>query len=413
MKKIFSIVLLLAVALFAEGTQQVSKKEMYARARDALKEALVNKDLARASQALEYLQANVEQGAPLNRFEEYLVYSETEQYDKAIKQYAELRKAILDSGYTLKKEYRVTVNDGLNTYLYRDLTPFTKAKADSLCKRFEESTATRENKDLYATLIYSEQVLAIKTVTFGGQKYSYNVINDTTCADEFLNRANNFIKNYPMNEHATYLKEQTVPFIQKFMDNLRLFRRDPLAHKYYTGGLGVYVGQWLGFLSGSSTDVLDDKMGNSFILDADLQYKRFVLGFNMSFGMRTNYKDSTLWNNYGEEYDDENMFFTLGFVAYEMRFLKVTPFVGLGETYFMDLDQSISTRFAMGVNVDSHLLVKKPVYIGAFSFGLNARFKYMVSFGNLDLQTDKDSWNTKKYGAINHTFALELGLFMW
>lgn len=409
MKKIFSIILFLAVAIFAEGSQQVSKKEMFARARDALKEALVNKDLSRASQALEYLQANIDQGAPLNRFEEYLIYSEIEQYDEAVKRYADIRRIVLDSGYTIKKEYRISVTDGLNNYLYRTLSPFTKEKADSLNTRIQESSATQENKDLFATMIYSEMVIGIRTFNYRGRELAFQVINDTSCADEFLARANNFVSKYPMSEHATYLKEQTIPYVQNYMDKQRLFRKDPLAHKYYTGGLGIYVGQWLGFLSGSSTDILKEKKGMNFIMDAELQYKRFVLGLNLSFGTITDFKDPSYYSyHHGNDSEDENSGIYLGFVAYEMRFAKVTPFIGLGETYFMNLDQIVSPRFFMGVNVDSHLLVKNPTHIGGFSFGLNARFKYMTQFGTLEIEK-----TSKSYGAINHTFALELGLFMW
>lgn len=412
MKKILSIVLLLAVAIFAAGNQKVSKKEMFSRARDALKEAMVNNDIDRAGQALEYLRANVNEGAPLNRFEEYLICSEIGKTDEAVKIYAELRRTILDTGYVRKKDIRVTVQDGLNNYLYRNLSPFKKETADSLNTHIQESDASQESKDLYATLIYSELVLGIRTLTIRGKNYGVTVIADTTCAEEFLERANNFVKNHPMSENAMYIKEQTIPFVQKFMDVHRQFRKDPLAHKYYTGGLSVYGGTWLDFMNGTATDVISHKNNSNMVFEAEIQYKRLMLGLTMMLGGRTDFKDTSRANYYDDNYDDENLAFTLGFVAYEMRYAKVTPFVGLGNTYFMDIDNSIEARFLMGVNVDSHLLVKKPNYIGGFSFGLNARFKWMTQFGSLEMYDWLEDRN-KKFSAINTSFAFELGFFIW
>ena len=75
--RIFFIFLLLVsaglwAAESADAREKVSKRELFLRARDVLKTSLESGDTARACEALDYLAANVAQGAPLSRFEEYL-----------------------------------------------------------------------------------------------------------------------------------------------------------------------------------------------------------------------------------------------------------------------------------------------------------------------------------------------------
>ena len=71
---LFAAFLLLgfSVPMAQDSTPKPSKKELFLRARDVLKTSLESGDTARAGQALDYLKTNVEEGAPLTRFEEYL-----------------------------------------------------------------------------------------------------------------------------------------------------------------------------------------------------------------------------------------------------------------------------------------------------------------------------------------------------
>ena len=63
MKKILvAISLLLA---FGGAFANPSKKELFSRARDALKTSLEQQDYERSRQAIEYLKANLDEGAPL------------------------------------------------------------------------------------------------------------------------------------------------------------------------------------------------------------------------------------------------------------------------------------------------------------------------------------------------------------
>src|SRR5574344_1650686 len=114
-----------------------SKKELFAKARDVLKESLENKNKDRAKQAFQYLQDNVKNGAPLMKFEEYLIHMELVEYEQGILIYAEMRRTVIDSTYTTKKKNRVYAEDPLNSYLKRNFSPITKKKAAKIIDRVD------------------------------------------------------------------------------------------------------------------------------------------------------------------------------------------------------------------------------------------------------------------------------------
>ena len=123
----------------AVATNSISKKELFSRARDALKTSLETGNKDRASQALAYLQKNLSEGAPLIRFEEYLINMEIGDYENGIAIYADLRREVLDRDYKPKRDLRIQVEDPLAVYLRRDLSNFSRVKADSLYARVENS----------------------------------------------------------------------------------------------------------------------------------------------------------------------------------------------------------------------------------------------------------------------------------
>ena len=86
---LFAAFLLLgfSVPMAQDSSPKPSKKELFLRARDVLKTSLESGDTARARQALDYLKTNVEEGAPLTRFEEYLADMETGRYEQGIELY--------------------------------------------------------------------------------------------------------------------------------------------------------------------------------------------------------------------------------------------------------------------------------------------------------------------------------------
>ena len=261
MKKIFAILFLLASFCFSQEQDAVkkdaygtpSKKELYSRARDVLKKSLENKDFERAGEAYAYLQSNVSEGAPLTIFEEYLIDMEMGKYADGIRKYASQRRVLLDSSYTPeKKDNRYFENDVLHKYLYDKFDPFTEAKADSMVKLVDASDESEEIKDLYATMIYGELTIGFDFYKFSSRTFIYRNVRDTARADQFLERAKSFVEKNPYTEHTGYLKNSIIPFVEEIVQRLRDFRKDPLKHKYYTGGMGVYAGFWAGFLTGDA-----------------------------------------------------------------------------------------------------------------------------------------------------------------
>lgn len=401
-----------------EGTSEttvvnVSKKELFERARDALKVALETGDRDRADQAFDYLKSHVKEGAPLTRFEEYLINMELKNFGNAIEIYADLRRSLLDSTYKPQWEPRITMQDALSFYLYRDLFPFTVNTADSLCARVDSSDISNEYKELYRLLLYSEIAIAMRKEVFHGYPVYWNEVKDTTSAGMFLDRGKAFVKNYPTSPYVKYLGEQTIPFVEKVMTPLRDFRVDPFKHKYYSGGLGVYLYKWFGFLGGEVSDYVDDKMGSSFMGEVSARFWRLSLGVFWAYGIVSAPKDPPSWYYDESEPEDETMGLSLGFTVFDSRYLRVEPFLGLSETNFMAMDAISNTEFLLGNNVDLRVVATKPKNLRAVSFVLSFRFKYMLQIGTVsDRQVFGDE-EDKSIGALRHTFGFGLGLEVW
>ena len=421
MKKLIATLLVLASFCFSQEQEGVkneiyntpSKKELYSRARDVLKKSLENRDTDRANEAYAYLQANVGEGAPLSMFEEYLIDMELGKYADGVRKYASQRRVLLDSSYTPeKKDDRYYENDALHKYLYDKFDPFTEAKADSMVKLVDASDVSEEIKDLYATMIYGELTIGFDFYKFSSRTFIYRSVRDTARADQFLQRANSFVEKNPYTEHTGYLKNSVIPFVDKIVGRLREFRQDPLKHKYYTGGLGVYGGIWTGFMSGEATDYLHTEMGSSFNFEASIQYRRFSVNFFMNYGLISK-PAGYQW----DDSEDELIGLTLGFTAFDSRFLRVEPFIGYGSYDFM-CAEALSDIFVLGPNTDVRLFVKKPEHYGGFAFALVARLKYQANFGTLDMYArginDDDSQKKDvEAGFVAHQFGINLGLFLW
>jgi hypothetical protein len=307
-----------------------------------------------------------------------------------------------------------TKDDGLNLYLYRHLSPFEKPIADSLIARVDSSDIKQESKDLYRTLLYSEILLGYKTLrsySSDSVRYMY-YIKDTTCAEDFLIAAQNYVENYPSSKHSSYLKNQIIPFVQKIMNKHRLYRKDPFAHKYYTGGSNLYVYKWLGTLSGEGTDYLNSKMGTSFMIELSLRSWRISLSGYYSYGLITYLKPEFKGTSDGDSEEDVTYGLNLGFTAFDSRYIRVEPFLGYSRTNFESaVNAESSDEFALGTNVDYRFWSTTPR--NAFSyltFSCLLRFKYMVQFGSFK---QEGVGNNKKFGTVRHTFALGLGIGDW
>ena len=418
---LFAAFLLLgfSVPMAQDSAPKPSKKELFLRARDVLKTSLESGDTARAGQALDYLKANVEEGAPLTRFEEYLAEMETGRYERGIELYADMRRIILDSAFKPNWQSRASEDDPLSRYLYRNLSPFDSTKADSLHARVVPSDISDEYKDLYRTLLYSELIINKVPVSVYGVAFVVTTLYDTTNVEHFLTCARDFVGKYPQSTYTRIFKEQTIPYVEERMKPYRDFYKDPFKHKYYTGGLGVFVGQWLGFMTGDAMDYFHSEMGSSFIGEISLQFGRISLNGLFSYGIVNHpVGESNVYVAGGGE--DETVGLTLGYTVFDSRWLKAEPFAGVGNYNFMWSDADISTVLMLGVNADVRLFATKPKRLGGISFAIIARFKYMMQFGYFTNETSYYDYKREEHvdldideSFMSHQFSLSLGLYLW
>lgn len=418
---LFAAFLLLgfSVPLAQDSSPKPSKKELFLRARDVLKTSLESGDTARAGQALDYLKTNVEEGAPLTRFEEYLAEMETGRYERGIELYADMRRVILDSAFKPNWQSRASEDDPLSRYLYRNLSPFDSTKADSLHARVVPSDISDEYKDLYRTLLYSELIINKVPVSVYGVAFVVTTLYDTTNVEHFLTCARDFVGKYPQSTYTRIFKEQTIPYVEERMKPYRDFYKDPFKHKYYTGGLGVFVGQWLGFMTGDAMDYFHSEMGSTFIGEISLQFGRISLNGLLSYGIVNKPVGESHIDVVGGG-EDETVGLTLGYTVFDSRWLKAEPFAGVGNYNFMWSDADISTVLMLGVNADVRLFATKPKRLGGISFALIARFKYMMQFGYFTNETSYYDYKREEHvdldideSFMSHQFSLSLGLYLW
>lgn len=425
MKKIvLYLLVLLSVSVFADGNQ-VSKKELFDRARDVLRESLEGGDYDKAGQALEYLQENISNGAPLTVNEEYYAYMGMHRYEDALRVYFEGRRVYLDVKYHPDVQKRVIAEDGLSLYFSKLVVNLTKASADSLIQIIEASEVSQESKDLYGTLLYSELVIG-HTLFYVGNEVMYALgIWDDTYVEPFFARARDFVQKYPNSIHSEYLNRDIIPMVQKHLD----FLANPLEHKFYTGGYGIYASLWWGEISGDASDYIQMDMG-SYMLEFEMQFWRVNFGAFYAWGIEGKRKYRRDLVSQSSDYDDGySIGFTAGFDVFDSKYVKVVPFIGLGSTTIDALEIDAHNHFLVGTNVDLRLWTSKAKKIGSPIVSMHLRLKYMAKFSsykdsyvNVEQIYDEEDGHyigredhhlTASGDYVNHAFSIGLGLYWW
>lgn len=92
-------VLVVSGGVFAQDTSLPSKKTLYQRARETLMQSLMQGDMERAGQAIDYLKENIENGAPFTIAEEYIADMKVGRYVDGIRIYADICRYNLDTTY--------------------------------------------------------------------------------------------------------------------------------------------------------------------------------------------------------------------------------------------------------------------------------------------------------------------------
>ncbi|SHK58337.1 hypothetical protein SAMN05720759_10437 [Fibrobacter sp. UWB12] len=415
--RILFLLFLFSVVAFS----QPSKKELYDRARDVLRKSLESRDLDRAGEALDYLKTNVENGAPLSEVEEYLVNLELGRFEDALIFYGEIHRDIFDKNYTRPVVSRIETEDLLNRYLLRT-NQMEKQNIDSLCVRIDASEERQEYKLLHKTLVYLDFVTAHSSTTQNGNDIvvlNYN--EELSSIEEFLALMKKYIEEYPYSDHAKYLKDLFVEPYQKYLDEQKQFKQDPWGQKYYTGGFGFYLYTGFGFMTGEASDYLKYETDSPIIIGLDFRVKRFDLSLFWSFGYITGYNfnkcdvdlkrmSSQGANVFGRE-GSWAVGASLGFVAYDSRYLRVEPFAGISSLMYDHLaSTTLVPEFMLGNNVDFRFYAAQPSSVGNMSYSFLLRFRYMLHVGSVKEHCCN---NGKDFSAVRHSFAFGIGAELW
>lgn len=425
---------LLAPALFAQSDSSVqagsalgsleeelrkpSQSELYRRARVALVESIKKRDFQRAGEALDYLKEKVMDGAPLTISEEVFIDMEIGRYADGVDVFIDEMRVLFDTTYSQTKDEGEELDDALNDYLSKKYANISRVRSDSLISVVEKSDIDDERKELYAALMYVGLAINMDFQILPGKRFyvTYD-IRDTACARVLKERAKKFVSRYPYSQHTRYLNEMLIPEIGTTLEKVVLNMKDPWSYKYYTGGLGVFVGKWAGFIAG--TDVLESSMKFSFSLEASLQIWRISVNFLYTSGLLT-YAKYMGKGEYPDETADEAYGLNFGYTLYDSRFLKVEPFLGFGTYDFLAIDDQWNWRcgecssnvVSLGANVDLRLFASRPSEVLGSSVAFIVRLKYMAQFGNF-YDDCSDSEKTYDEGFIVNTFGLSLGLYLW
>lgn len=425
MKKFFAIFILLATFAYADGTSMPDSNTYY-RARDVIKESLENGDTATARYAMNFLKEHKAKGALLSSLEEHLIVMKMGNYEEAIHILAVSHKTKYDSYNFGKQPNQDKIEDGLSIYLNISYGSrfLKKEEGDSLIAAINASSIPQKSKDLYAVLIYSE--LAIRPSVLDNKDIQ---IKDSTAAKEFLNRAKQFLKQYPNDEGFKYLEKQIIPLTEKSLNKLETLAENPLAGKYYTGGFGFFYSRWHGITKGSATKYIKMEMG-TFMLDFELQIHRVDIGFIFSQGVLAEKKEFLKPSYSIQTNDDEDDFgyslgLTAGFDVFDSRFLKITPFSGVDDLFFESLDLNGKKHFILGTNIDIRPICTTPQSMYDLAIALHLRLRYMAKFGgysdsyqemvNPDAQNYSDRFQDRhvKGNYVTHVFSIGLGVFFW
>lgn len=413
------LVCALAPALFALDLTAPSKAELHKRARSTLLKSIEKGDFQRAGDALDYLKSETKEGAPLTEKEEYLVDFIIGRYEEGIRLFADYNRRVIDSTYKQKAPIRESADDALEKHLRKNYDFLNRNVIDSLVQVINASEISSEQKELFAVLSYIDLAVNFDIHFMPGRRFYFSMlIADSTCADIFLMRAKNFIDHYPYSEHTRYLKDQVVPAIEATIEEQQRIKKDPWTYKYYSGGLGVYLGSWMGFIAG--TDVLESNMKFPIMFEASLQVWRISASFLYTSGLLT-YASYLERSRFLDKTADESYGVNIGYTVFDSRFLKVEPFLGYGKYYFLNVvdqrddwrcSECSSNVVSLGANADFRFFMTRPTEILGASFAFTLRFKYMAQFGNFydDCSSSKKTYDE---GFIVNTFGLTLGVYLW
>ena len=377
--------------------------------REALLEAAKRGDTAQVSRGIEELEAlKTEDMVPLVDVESQVLlirqkmWSQLLQYE--VKRYKNFYNDLVN------EKARYAENDGLMLYIKKEISKFDTTSA--LLMQLESDI------DKSSSLSESEK-LELKILLLLNDAYRDDKVNE-----RIARLSQMFLEKYPDHPDAKWIENSVAgPYFRRdFWDLWNKDRQDHreenIARNFYTGGLGFN----LFFISGGLAFGMDELYRSDLFepeppgiyLELYLQIKRFAISFELLPSGMEGVASYSLG---------------LGFVAYDSRYLKVRPYIGLGmpamildakqdgylampggdREYFNEGNNEMyaeSFGFTLAANVDFKFLT-------TYLFSSSSNFFSMMLTGKFGITYMEFDDTIVKGSGVTPFFALGFGLLLW
>lgn len=407
--------------------------EMVRRARSYLLKALISHNKEQAVQTIEYLRSQYSSVlCPFSGMEEGLAYMHAAAYDSALTTLVKERRlfapkarkavtyedqCVVDARSNNLRSARL-IQDELYVYL-ADNFPKTAFQIDSLVLEIQNSSVET---------FYKDAAPAFVPVVFNA---SWGRTEASTI-QKVSSAGSAFVAKYPANENGAWLEANFVEPLQKRTSNEAKASNDPIQNHLYTSGVGFEFLSGIGMLAGDLKDEFHHKYW-SYYAAVPIQISRFVFTPFLSFGTletRNNRQFSdVLW----EEDSDLYVYsggISLGFVAFDSRYVKLEPFVGIASAesilpddnndyyYYADkpnnnyyrlrkhVKHENSVEYLLGAAGEVRLLTIASRNVHAPLNSISLRVKYMAQFLDHD-------FGYKKIEGVSHKVLAGVGFFIW
>lgn len=365
-----------SLAQHSETQIKASEDELIYQARALLLSALKESNETKAMQAVEYLETYNSKTTALHPVEKTRIYFYFKKYDLAYHQ-------IISSNQAERTNQLSPIEDSLFFFLRQLYRPWEIQSVDSLYNQIQSSSIDLDKKEafsiiLYITCIGKDSIVGMKE---GRPLYKENLNNKI--AQPLLDRAQKIIAKYPSNPDFIWINKNMVKPLKTIIAEDSLFKKEPLKHKRYTGGIGldILLSQHLilGNMGSYYRNDYNSLLGFSFYIGLPMQIKRFV--FTPSVWMPNIMSQEKLIKKFEEykeidyrstpEHNDhdlniykpiDGLFIALsgGIVVYDSEKIKVTPFVGYEMGFASSIDRPILQSKIFGADFEYRIYSDKP-----------------------------------------------------
>ena len=377
--------------------------------REALLEAAKRGDTAQVSRGIEELEAlKTEDMVPLVDVESQVLLIRQKMWPQLLQYEVKRYKNFYND--LVNEKARYAENDGLMLYIKKEISKFDTTSA--LLMQLESDI------DKSSSLSESEK-LELKILLLLNDAYRDDKVNE-----RIARLSQMFLEKYPDHPDAKWIENSVAGsyFRRDFWDlwnkDRQEHREENIARNFYTGGLGFN----LYFLSGGLAFGMDELYRSDLFepeppgiyLELYLQIKRFAISFEL---LPSGIEGVATYS------------LGLGFVAYDSRYLKVRPYIGLGmpamildakqdgylampggdREYFQEGNNEMyaeSFGFTLAANVDFKFLT-------TYLFSSSSNFFSMMLTGKFGITYMEFDDTIVKGSGVTPFFALGFGLLLW